>query len=265
MTVTSGGRDLVRGRRSRPTAALLLLSAAGAWTRVMVAVSHGMGAMSGSMGLGVVAFVGVWTLMMAAMMLPGVAPFASFYTRRIHRTSRTAPPRLRGRVSPRVGREWGFRRMVSPGSPTDSSLTHATAATALAVMVFLSCGRLPADAVQGSLSRVVSFAARFHVEVLRVPRSRSRPPCRRAPRSLLHWLLLGAHAGAARVRTHERVRDARGRGCRARREDVARRRRIRPRRRCGYRSCSRSLVVVASVDRARPALARSSTMTKGTM
>jgi predicted metal-binding membrane protein len=71
--------DLASGRRSSPATALLL-SAAVAWAAV-VAVGRGMGAMSGTMGFSVLAFVAVWSLMMAAMMLPGVAPFASFYAR----------------------------------------------------------------------------------------------------------------------------------------------------------------------------------------
>jgi len=40
-----------------------------------------MGFMPGSMGLGLPAFVGVWALMMAAMMLPAVAPVAGAYSR----------------------------------------------------------------------------------------------------------------------------------------------------------------------------------------
>ncbi len=138
MTVTSGGRDLFAGRQSLPTAALLLLSAAGAWIAI-VALSYGMGAMPGTMGLGVIAFVGVWTLMMAAMMLPGVVPFASFYTRRFteHR-----PRRLLAFAAgyllawcviglPAFGLAWITERLVAH---------DATAATALAAIIFLSCG-----------------------------------------------------------------------------------------------------------------------------
>jgi predicted metal-binding membrane protein len=40
-----------------------------------------MAGMTGTMGLGPAAFVAVWTLMMAAMMLPSVAPAASRYAR----------------------------------------------------------------------------------------------------------------------------------------------------------------------------------------
>ena len=43
-----------------------------------------MGSMPGTMGVGFGPFVAVWTLMMAAMMLPSVAPFASVSMRRLH-------------------------------------------------------------------------------------------------------------------------------------------------------------------------------------
>lgn len=64
---------------TRP-ASVLLVVAAGAWLAV-VAVARGMGAMPGTMGLAFGVFVGVWALMMTAMMLPTIAPFAALYTR----------------------------------------------------------------------------------------------------------------------------------------------------------------------------------------
>src|SRR5258708_17879548 len=42
-----------------------------------------MSAMGGTIGLGLVAFIPVWTLMMAAMMLPSVAPVAVLYERSV--------------------------------------------------------------------------------------------------------------------------------------------------------------------------------------
>jgi predicted metal-binding membrane protein len=62
-----------------------------AWLAV-IAVARGMSAMGGTMGLGLVAFIPVWTLMMAAMMLPSVAPVAVLYERSItgNRTLRLA-------------------------------------------------------------------------------------------------------------------------------------------------------------------------------
>jgi predicted metal-binding membrane protein len=67
-------------RRLTPLASLLLLATAAAWLGV-VAVARDMGSMPGTMRLGFASFVAVWTLMMTAMMLPSVAPFAALYTR----------------------------------------------------------------------------------------------------------------------------------------------------------------------------------------
>ena len=53
-----------------------------AWLAV-IAVARGMSMMGGTMGLGLVAFIGVWTLMMSAMMLPSVAPVAVLYERSV--------------------------------------------------------------------------------------------------------------------------------------------------------------------------------------
>lgn len=73
-----------------PTSVLFVV-AAGAWVGV-IAVSRGMGAMPGTMGLSLGLFVGVWSLMMTAMMLPSTAPFAALYTRTLtdHRPRRIA-------------------------------------------------------------------------------------------------------------------------------------------------------------------------------
>jgi predicted metal-binding membrane protein len=57
---------------------LLLAGAALAWAATAWMAMR-MGIMPGSMGLGLAAFVGAWTLMMAAMMLPTIAPLARLY------------------------------------------------------------------------------------------------------------------------------------------------------------------------------------------
>ena len=122
----------------RPAPVAVLLCAAAGWAGV-VAVSHQMGAMPGTMGLDLVAFCVVWSLMMAAMMLPGVAPFASFYTRTFtqHREWRLivfASGYLLVWAAagvPAFGLAWVADQLVTH---------HATAATALAVLVFVVCG-----------------------------------------------------------------------------------------------------------------------------
>jgi hypothetical protein len=69
-------------RRLTPQAAVLLLVAAVAWL-VTVGRAGAMAGMTGTMSLSLAAFVGMWALMMAAMMLPSVAPVASMYQRSV--------------------------------------------------------------------------------------------------------------------------------------------------------------------------------------
>lgn len=138
MRATSGSRAAASRWGSRSAVVFLLLSAAAAWAGVVL-VRHAMSAMSPTMGLGVVAFVGVWTLMMTAMMLPGVVPFASFYTRMFteHRARRLLALAsgyllIWGAIGlPGFGLAWLADRLVAD---------HESAATALAAVVFLSCG-----------------------------------------------------------------------------------------------------------------------------
>jgi len=59
------------------TSALLVLAAV-AWV-VMITVARDMGVVPGTMGLAFGAFLGFWTLMMAAMMLPSITPLASLW------------------------------------------------------------------------------------------------------------------------------------------------------------------------------------------
>jgi predicted metal-binding membrane protein len=68
---------------------VLLIVAAAAWLATF-AIATDMEVMPGTMGLGLVAFLGTWTLMMAAMMLPSITPLASLYVRtmRGHRARR---------------------------------------------------------------------------------------------------------------------------------------------------------------------------------
>jgi predicted metal-binding membrane protein len=65
---------------ARRETALLLIAAAGAWAAT-IAIAREMAGMTGTMGLGLALFVPMWTLMMAAMMLPSVTPLATLYAR----------------------------------------------------------------------------------------------------------------------------------------------------------------------------------------
>jgi predicted metal-binding membrane protein len=125
-------------RRLTPQATVLLLLAAVAWL-VTVGPAGAMRGMTGTMGLGLPAFVGIWTLMMAAMMLPSVTPVASMYQRsvRSHRVLRLS------------GFTAGYLLAWAGAGIPAYLLTNLTArlvsdhpawSTAVAVVVFASCG-----------------------------------------------------------------------------------------------------------------------------
>ena len=114
--------------------------AAGAWATTVVLTS-GMDAMPGTMGLSVEAFLGVWLLMMVAMMFPAVAPVARLYTRTMlaPRTARFATF-LCGYLLvwtaaglPAFGLAWGAG-YVAANSPTAARV--AAVATFLAVAAY---------------------------------------------------------------------------------------------------------------------------------
>jgi predicted metal-binding membrane protein len=80
----SGGLATSRPGLATREVAFLLILAAGAWAATLV-LARGMAGMAGTMGLGLAAFVPIWTLMMAAMMLPSVTPTAWLYARTMQR------------------------------------------------------------------------------------------------------------------------------------------------------------------------------------
>lgn len=136
--MTSG--ELARPRRGQATreVAVLLILAAGAWAATL-SLARGMAGMTGTMGLGLAFFVPIWTLMMAAMMLPSVTRTASLYTRsfRDHRAARTAGL-VAGYLTvwatagvPAYGLAWLAGRLTG---------MHHSAAHVLAVAVFAVCG-----------------------------------------------------------------------------------------------------------------------------
>ncbi len=125
-------------RQLTPAASLLLVAAAGAWAGVVL-VARDMGSMPGTMGLGAGSFAAVWALMMAAMMLPSVAPFASLYSRTF---TSSRGSRLGAFSSgylivwtvaalPAYGLAWLAGRLAGG---------HPATATVLAAAIFAACG-----------------------------------------------------------------------------------------------------------------------------
>jgi predicted metal-binding membrane protein len=119
-------------------AAVLLILAAGAWAAT-VTIARGMSGMTGTMGLGLAAFVAIWTLMMAAMMLPSVAPTAALYARTVQ-SRRTV--RLTGMVVGYLA-VWAAAGLPAYGLAwMTGSLTgqHPGAAHVLAIVTFAVAG-----------------------------------------------------------------------------------------------------------------------------
>jgi predicted metal-binding membrane protein len=135
---TSRGLARLRPAPATREVAILLILAACAWTATLL-LARGMAGMTGTMGLGLVAFVPIWTLMMAAMMLPSVTPTASLYVKtfRDNRAMRTV-----GLVAGYLA-VWAVAGLPAYGLAWLASwLTrmHPSAAHVLAVAVFASCG-----------------------------------------------------------------------------------------------------------------------------
>jgi predicted metal-binding membrane protein len=98
-----------------------------------------MAGMTGTMGLGLALFVPVWTLMMAAMMLPSVTPTASLYARTVQ-SNRAA--RIAGLVVGYLA-IWAAAALPAYGLARLAGwLTgkHPGAAHVMAVAVFAVCG-----------------------------------------------------------------------------------------------------------------------------
>jgi predicted metal-binding membrane protein len=125
-------------RRLTPSASLVLIAAAGAWAGVAVVARH-MGAMPGTMGLGIGAFAGVWALMMAAMMLPSVTPFASLYSRTVRdrRVWRLAAFACGYLIVWALAALPAYGLALLAGRLVDG---HPATATVLAVAIFAACG-----------------------------------------------------------------------------------------------------------------------------
>jgi predicted metal-binding membrane protein len=126
-------------RRVSPVAAAFFALAAAAWIATIVwAIAMDMGAEAGTMGLGGPAFVGLWTVMMAAMMLPAVVPLASLYARSVRHEPTAVVGFGLGYVI-----AWAVTGIAAFGLAElfDSLATeHSTAAHVVAVGAFAMCG-----------------------------------------------------------------------------------------------------------------------------
>ncbi len=129
---------MVRLYRLTPQAAALLVVAAAAWL-ALIYRAQAMGSMGGTMGLALPSFVGVWTLMMAAMMLPSVAPLASMYARSV-RSSRVVRLGLFASGYLLVWAAAGIPSFALVSLAAEIAHVHHRASVVAAAAIFAWCG-----------------------------------------------------------------------------------------------------------------------------
>jgi predicted metal-binding membrane protein len=168
-------------RRLTPQAAILLLVAAVAWL-VTVGRAGSMAGMSGTMGLGLPGFVSMWTLMMAAMMLPSVAPVASMYQQsvRSYRALRLAGF-TGGYLLAWVGA--GIPALLLTAFVAQLVDDHPGWATTVAVVVFASCGVYQLTPAEVPLPAPLPLTAVAAAALRRLPGGAAGCTRRRPPRA----------------------------------------------------------------------------------
>ena len=160
----------------------------GAWAAT-VALARGMAGMTGTMGLGLAAFVPVWTLMMAAMMLPSVTPTASLYAKTMQGNRAL---RIAGLVAGYLT-VWAAAGLPAYGLAWLAGwLTGASQRGTRHGRGGLRGGRdLPADQPEGPLPRALPVPARAAAALRLLPGQAPRPARRGPSRRILPGLLLG--------------------------------------------------------------------------
>jgi predicted metal-binding membrane protein len=136
MTATVGAEK----RRTPASSTVVLLALAGvAWFATIVWIAAlDMSLEAGTMGLSIVEFVVMWTLMMAAMMLPAIAPLVSMYARSV-RGSASALAAFGGGYL-LVWASTGVVAFVLTWLFGELAEANARAAQAVAVGAFVVCG-----------------------------------------------------------------------------------------------------------------------------
>lgn len=182
MTAARGELSRSPLRRFTPQAAALLLVASAAAVVTVGRARDMGGAQPGTMGLGLPSFLAMWTPMMAAMMLPSVAPLAAVYARTVR-----------------------SRRMVRLSVFALGYLTVWAAAGVLAFALARGAGALATGSPRAATVAAVAAYALCGVYQLTSWKERCLTQCRSPISLLLHYgsfrgrwkdLAAGVHHGA---------------------------------------------------------------------
>jgi predicted metal-binding membrane protein len=129
----------------------LLVATAGAWLAVLWLAAR-MVAMPGTMGLTLPAFVAVWALMMAAMMLPSITPIAVLYSRQFV-TSRASRTLTFGAGHLAVWAAAGVVAFIAAAMIPELKTSNPVAARLLAPVIFLTAGLYQLTPLKGACLR----------------------------------------------------------------------------------------------------------------
>lgn len=122
-----------------PMSAALFIVAAIAWA-VTAHHARSMEEMTGSMGMSLPSFIAMWSLMMAAMMFPSVAPLASRYTRMIRSRRWFGLTSFATGYLAVWGASGGVAFLLAWSLGELVMLNNATVAKLVAAMTFAMCG-----------------------------------------------------------------------------------------------------------------------------
>src|SRR6266498_3343202 len=245
--------DVCSSDLARPWLVLAAVAAA-AWA-VTIVLARNMGNGPGTMGLALLPFLGLWILMMAAMMLPSVAPVAALWTRLIRGVS--AGPWRAARMGLFLSGyllAWAACGAVAFAALAGTGQLLTVSATAAKWLGDRHHrGHLPADPLEGLVPQQVPLAGRRAHVLRRFQGPEPRRPRRTSSRGDLRRVLLGPDDPADRGRRDERGGHGGAGGSHLHRETLAPRQAVRPGRRDrpdrGGRA--RDLVPVAATRPAR--------------
>ena len=191
---------------SVPVAAGLFAAAAVAWL-VVVAQAGGMESAPGTMGLGAAAFLGLWTMMMAAMMLPALAPVGVLYAGdgegRVARTSGLVAGYLI------VWAAFGVLALTLSIAAKDLADRNESAATWIGAAVLVGTGAYQLSPLKDRCLAACRSPLQLLMRTGALSRAVAPRPGRDLPRRLLRRVLLVAHGRADRARNHGSALDGR--------------------------------------------------------
>jgi hypothetical protein len=199
-------------REAAPAWVALLALTALAWI-VTLEQAQAMGNGAGTMGMSIVAFVAMWTAMMAAMMFPSMAPVAILWTRSILRQRWNAV--AYGRIALFAFGYLLAWALVGVFAFFGLALFEQTLLLTgkhgrwLGAAIFCDRRDLPIDVIQGRLFAPLPLADEPADALYRFPRTSNRYTRRDPSRSLLYRVLLGLDVDFGRCRRHEHS----GNGC----------------------------------------------------